>query len=78
MIADFEKPVAHIGGHVIRMLETYGRAKPGEMLALINSFGVVEVAKAREARPKAWDWSAAPQLRWTPAEANPDIAPVGA
>ena len=28
------------------MLTTYGRAKPGEYLALINSFGVVEIARA--------------------------------
>jgi S-adenosylmethionine hydrolase len=28
------------------MLTTYGRAKPGEYLALINSFGVIEVACA--------------------------------
>ena len=28
------------------MLTTYGRAKPGELLALINSFGVVEIAKS--------------------------------
>jgi S-adenosylmethionine hydrolase len=28
------------------MKTTYGRAKPGEYLALINSFGVVEIARA--------------------------------
>ncbi len=28
------------------MLHTYGRASPGDLLALINSFGVVEVAKS--------------------------------
>lgn len=46
MIGDFANPVAHIGGHDIPMLQTYGRAKPGEFLALVNSFGVVEIAKA--------------------------------
>jgi len=46
LIAGFREPVAHIGGHQIAMLQTYGRAKPGELLALVNSFGVVEVAKA--------------------------------
>ena len=39
-------PVVRVSGHDIPMLQTYGRAKPGEYLALINSFGVVEVARA--------------------------------
>ena len=46
MVAAFEQPIAHIGGHDIEMLQTYGRAKPGDYLALVNSFGVVEIAKA--------------------------------
>jgi S-adenosylmethionine hydrolase len=28
------------------MMPTYGRVKPGEYLALINSFGVLEIARA--------------------------------
>jgi S-adenosylmethionine hydrolase len=46
LIDGFAEPIAHIAGHQIAMLTTYGRAKPGDLLALINSFGVVEVAKA--------------------------------
>ncbi len=46
LIADFGEPVAHIAGHSIAMLQTYGRATPGDFLALVNSFGVVEVARA--------------------------------
>jgi S-adenosylmethionine hydrolase len=46
MIENYAQPVAHIGGHDVPMLQTYGRAKPGDFLALINSFGVVEIAKA--------------------------------
>lgn len=46
MIENFGEPVAHIAGHEIAMLSTYGRAKPGDLLALINSFDVVEIAKA--------------------------------
>ena len=46
MIASFGEPVAHIAGHQIGMQTTYGRAKPGDYLALINSFGVIEVARA--------------------------------
>ena len=46
LLGEFSEPVAHIGGHAVPMLTTYGRAKPGELLALINSFGVVEIAKS--------------------------------
>jgi S-adenosylmethionine hydrolase len=46
LIKDFREPVAHIAGHAIPTLTTYGRAKPGDLLALINSFGVVEIAKS--------------------------------
>ena len=46
LLADFSEPVAHIGGHAIPMLQTYGRAQPGDYLALVNSFDVVEVARA--------------------------------
>ncbi|MDX1515780.1 MAG: SAM-dependent chlorinase/fluorinase [Woeseiaceae bacterium] len=46
MIVGIDKPRAHIGGHVVPMLTTYGRARPGDYLALVNSFGVIEIAKA--------------------------------
>ena len=46
LIKDFREPVAHIAGHQIPTLTTYGRAKPGDLLALINSFDVVEIAKS--------------------------------
>ncbi len=46
MIEAMSAPIARIGGHDISLLQTYGRAQPGELLALVNSFGVVEVAKA--------------------------------
>lgn len=46
LIAGFAQPVAEIAGHQVPMMPTYGRAAPGEYLALINSFGVVEVARA--------------------------------
>jgi S-adenosylmethionine hydrolase len=36
MIENLLDPIAHIGGRDIPMLETYGRAKPGDFLALIN------------------------------------------
>lgn len=46
LLQNFSNPVARIAGHDIPMLTTYGRAKPGDYLALVNSFGVVEVAQA--------------------------------
>lgn len=46
LIRDFREPVASIAGHQIPMAQTYGRARPGDLLALINSFDVVEIARA--------------------------------
>ncbi len=46
LLEAFNQPVADIGGHQIPMQTTYGRVQPGDYLALINSFGVVEVARA--------------------------------
>jgi S-adenosylmethionine hydrolase len=46
LLKGFAKPVVHIAGPEISVLGTYGQAKPGEYLALINSFGVVEIARA--------------------------------
>ncbi len=45
-VQGFTNPVASIGGHEFTMNETYGRVQPGDYLALINSFGVVEIARA--------------------------------
>lgn len=46
LVESFKEPVAEIAGHQIPMLPTYGRARPGDFLALVNSFDVVEVARA--------------------------------
>ncbi len=46
LISNFDEPVAQFAGHEIALLTTYGRAKPGTYLALVNSFGVIEIAKA--------------------------------
>lgn len=46
LVRDFREPVANIAGHELPTLTTYGRAKPGDFLALVNSFGVIEIAKA--------------------------------
>ena len=48
LLEAFADPVVDIAGHRIEMNSTYGRVKPGEYLALINSFGVVEIARSEE------------------------------
>jgi hypothetical protein len=46
LVRSFGKPVVQIAGKEIPLLTTYGNVRPGEYLALVNSFGVVEVALA--------------------------------
>jgi S-adenosyl-L-methionine hydrolase (adenosine-forming) len=46
LIDRMTNPVTHIAGHDLSLKTTYGRAQPGEFLALINSFGVLEIARA--------------------------------
>jgi hypothetical protein len=46
LVESFGKPVVQIAGKEIPLLTTYGNVRPGEYLALVNSFGVVEVALA--------------------------------
>jgi hypothetical protein len=41
-----DAPVIHVAGRNIPLVPTYGRARPGDYLALVNSFGVLEVARA--------------------------------
>jgi len=47
-LADFRAPVVHAGGHVIPFKRTYGDVEPGALVALINSFGVLEIARAEQ------------------------------
>lgn len=42
----FRLPLVHAGRHAFPMLRTYGETRPGEYLALVNSFGVIEIARA--------------------------------
>lgn len=41
-------PLVHAGHHALPLLRTYGDTRPGEYLALINSFGVLEIARAEQ------------------------------
>lgn len=48
LIERFRMPLVHAGNHSFPLLRTYGDTRPGEYLALVNSFGVVEIARAEE------------------------------
>jgi S-adenosylmethionine hydrolase len=48
LIERFRLPLVHAGNHSFALLRTYGDTQPGEYLALINSFGVVEIARAED------------------------------
>ena len=47
-IESLRQPIVHAGGHDIVLKRTYGDVEPGAMLALINSFGVLEIARAEQ------------------------------
>jgi S-adenosylmethionine hydrolase len=48
LIERFRLPLVHAGNHAFPLLRTYGDARPGDYLALVNSFGVVEIARAEQ------------------------------
>jgi S-adenosylmethionine hydrolase len=48
LIERFRLPLVHAGNHAFPLLRTYGDAKPGDYLALVNSFGVVEIARSEQ------------------------------
>ena len=48
LLEGFENPQIRAGNHVFPLLRTYGDVQPGDYLALINSFGVLEIARAEQ------------------------------
>ena len=48
LLRRFMRPVVHAANHRLTLHRTYGDVKPGEYLALVNSFGVVEIARAEQ------------------------------
>ncbi|MEP7246784.1 MAG: SAM hydroxide adenosyltransferase, partial [Gammaproteobacteria bacterium] len=48
LIKEFTAPQVHAGNHVFPLLRTYGDTQPGQYLALVNSFGVIEIARAEQ------------------------------
>ena len=48
LLKRFAAPAVHTGTHTFRLARTYGDTRPGEYLALVNSFGVIEIARAEQ------------------------------
>lgn len=48
LVTTFRKPEVKAGSHTLPLLRTYGDVKPGDYLALINSFDVIEIARAEQ------------------------------
>ena len=47
-IQRFRQPIVRTGNHEFAVRRTYADVKPGEYLALVNSFDVVEIARAEQ------------------------------
>ncbi len=48
LVAQVPLPVVRAGGQEVAVRRTYSDVRPGEYVALINSFGVLEVARAEQ------------------------------
>jgi S-adenosyl-L-methionine hydrolase (adenosine-forming) len=48
LVGRFRQPLVQAGNHTFPLLRTYGDAQPGDYLALVNSFGVLEIARAEQ------------------------------
>lgn len=53
LIEPFTHPLVRTGGHTFPLRRTYGDVRPGEFLALVNSFGVIEIARAEQSAADA-------------------------
>jgi len=53
LIQRFTHPMVRTGGHSFAVRRTYGEVQPGEFLALVNSFGVLEIARAEQSAAEA-------------------------
>lgn len=47
LLGGFRRPVVELDHHRIAVHRTYGDVQPGDLLALVNSFGVLEIAVAQ-------------------------------
>jgi len=48
LLARFRQPLVQAGNRTFPLLRTYGETQPGEYLALVNSFGVLEIARSEQ------------------------------
>jgi S-adenosyl-L-methionine hydrolase (adenosine-forming) len=48
LLEGFANPQIRAGNHVFPLRRTYGDVQPGDYLALLNSFGVLEIARAEQ------------------------------
>jgi S-adenosylmethionine hydrolase len=48
LVEGFAHPVVRVGGRELPMRRTYSDVRPGDYLVLVNSFGVIEVARAEQ------------------------------
>ena len=48
LVAGFAHPVVKVGGRELPLRRTYSDVRPGDYLVLVNSFGVIEVARAEQ------------------------------
>jgi S-adenosylmethionine hydrolase len=46
LLQRFANPEIRAAGHRLNLMKTYGHSQPGDYLGLINSFGVLEIARA--------------------------------
>lgn len=46
LLASLSEPEVTLAGQHFPLRQTYGRVRPGDYLALVNSFGVLEIARA--------------------------------
>jgi S-adenosylmethionine hydrolase len=53
LLQRFSRPVVRTGGRSFPLRRTYGDVQPGEFLALVNSFGVLEIARAEQSAAEA-------------------------
>jgi S-adenosyl-L-methionine hydrolase (adenosine-forming) len=53
LIQAFRNPHVRTGGHSFHVRRTYGDVQPGDYLALVNSFGVLEIARAEQSAAEA-------------------------
>ena len=52
MLEPFEQPIVRAGGREIPLRRTYADVSPGDLLALVNSLHVVEIARAEQSAVK--------------------------